>query len=81
MQLLHIQVWVGDGWDRVLRLDDGTREYFPPRGGDTDDNQTQGLESFLKDHPQTFWVETSDSPQGVYFGPGVPRLFRLVPAR
>jgi hypothetical protein len=79
MQLLHIEVWIGDGWQRVTRLD-GMREYWPPRGGDTDDNQSKGLEDFLKEHPGTFWVETTDSPHGVLVGPGVPRLFRLVPA-
>lgn len=79
MQLLHIEVWIGDGWDRVLRLD-GNREFLPPGAGDTDDNQAQGLEDFLKDHPESFWVETTDSPHGVFFGLGVPRLFRLAPA-
>ncbi|MFG2378375.1 hypothetical protein ACGFY9_43845 [Streptomyces sp. NPDC048504] len=63
-----------------MRLDDGTREFFPPRSGDTDDNQSRGLEDFLKDHPETFWVETTGTPNGVFFGLGVPRLFRLAPA-
>ncbi|GHG96819.1 hypothetical protein [Streptomyces lanatus] len=79
MQLLHIEVWIGDRWQRVLRLD-GKREFWPPKDGDTDDRQSQELEEFLKDHPETFWVETTASPHGVYVGPGVPRLFRFVPA-
>ncbi|MFI2634732.1 hypothetical protein ACH5A2_30770 [Streptomyces collinus] len=79
MQPLHIEVWIGNEWQRVTRLD-GTREFFPPLGGDTDDNQAQGLEVFLKEHPESFWVETTASPHGVHFGLGVPRLFRLTPA-
>lgn len=79
MQFLHIEVWIGNGWQRLLRLD-GSKEFWPPRDGDTDDNQSRGLEDFLKAHPDTFWAETTESPHGVYFGPGVPRLFRLVPA-
>ncbi|MFJ9817908.1 hypothetical protein ACIRU3_22125 [Streptomyces sp. NPDC101151] len=79
MRLLHIEMWIGDRWHRVLRLD-GKREYFPPKGGSWDDDLSHELEKFLKDHPETFWVETIASPHGVYVGAGVPRLFRLVPA-
>jgi hypothetical protein len=79
MHPLHIEVWIGDGWQRVTRLD-GKTAYDPPPKGDTDDNQSRELEDFLKGHPDTFWVETTANPEGVLFGPGVPRLFRLTPA-
>ena len=79
MQLLHIEVWVGNEWQRVVRLD-GKTAYDAPRGGDTDDNQSHALESFLKTDPGMFWVETTASRGPVLFGPGVPRLFRLSPA-
>jgi hypothetical protein len=79
MQLLHIEVWIGGVWQRVTRLD-GKREYGPPKEGGWDDDLSRELEDFLKGHPESFWVETPISPHGVYFGPGVPRLFRLVPA-
>ncbi|MGX1130594.1 hypothetical protein RKD49_002784 [Streptomyces glaucescens] len=79
MHPLHIEVWIGDGWQRVTRLD-GKTAYDPLEEGDTDDNQSHFLETFLKADPGMFWVETTASPEGVLFGPGVPRLFRLVPA-
>ncbi|MFH9986946.1 hypothetical protein [Streptomyces luteogriseus] len=77
MQLLHIEAWVGDEWQRVVRLGD----YEPPEDGDTDDNQMQELTDFLKADTGKFWVETAAAPHGVLFGPGVPRLFRLAAAR
>ncbi|MFD9190130.1 hypothetical protein ACFWCA_18075 [Streptomyces phaeochromogenes] len=79
MQLLHIEVWIGDGWQRVTRLD-GKADYSPPEGGSWDDDLQAELNTFLKTSPDTFWVETTASPHGVLFGPGVPRLFRLAPA-
>ncbi|MFF3710428.1 hypothetical protein [Streptomyces phaeochromogenes] len=79
MQLLHIEVWIGDGWQRVTRLD-GRKGYSPPEAGSWDDDLHAELGTFLKTNPDTFWVETTDSPHGVFFGLGVPRLFRLAPA-
>ncbi|MEU2980582.1 hypothetical protein ABZ678_27420 [Streptomyces hirsutus] len=76
MQLLHIEAWVGNEWQRVVRLGD----YEPPEDGGGDDHLTDELETFLKAGPGMFWVETTASPHGVLFGPGVPRLFRLAPA-
>ncbi|MBL3665634.1 hypothetical protein JL475_06385 [Streptomyces sp. M2CJ-2] len=78
MQPLHIEAWVGDEWQRVVRLD-GNKEFWPSSHGDTDTNQSQALEDFLKANPGMFWVETTVAPHGVLFGPGVPRLFRLSP--
>ncbi|MGW6541331.1 hypothetical protein ACWGBH_00510 [Streptomyces massasporeus] len=80
MQLLHIEVWIGGVWQRVLRLD-GKCEYWSPKEGSWDEGLSRELEGFLKDHPEAFWVETPISPHGVYFGSGAPRLFRLVSAR
>jgi hypothetical protein len=69
MELLHIEAWVGDERQRVVRLGD----YAPPEDGGTDDNQAQELTDFLKADTGMFWVETTAAPHGVLFGPGVPR--------
>ncbi|WEH15024.1 hypothetical protein [Streptomyces sp. VNUA24] len=79
MRLLHIEVWIGNGWQRVTRLD-GKSQYLPPEDGSWDDDLRTELDAFLKADPGVFWVETTGSPEGVLFGPGVPRLFRLAPA-
>lgn len=75
MQLLHIVVWIGDAWQRVVRLGD----YKPPKDGSWYDDLTNELETFLGANPGTFWIATADSPHGVFFGPEVPRLFHLTP--
>jgi len=75
MQLLHIEAWVGDQWQRVTRLGN----YSPPEDGSWDDDLSTELESVLKNWPGSLWVETTANPHGVLFGPGVPRLFRLHP--
>jgi hypothetical protein len=80
MQLLHLEVWIGDGWQQVTLLDGKKRFWRPPKDGDTDDNLLRGLEDFLEEYPEAFWLETTAEPHGVYFGSGVPRLFRLAPA-
>ncbi|EFL35505.1 predicted protein [Streptomyces viridochromogenes DSM 40736] len=76
MQLLHIEAYVGDRWQRVVRLGD----YEPPSGGAWDENLMDELETFLAANLGPFWIDTADNPHGVLFGPGVPRLFRLAPA-
>lgn len=80
MRLLHLEVWIGDGWQQVTLLDGKKRFWRPPKGGGTDDNLLRGLEDFLEEYPEAFWLETTTEPHGVYFGSGVPRLFRLTPA-
>ncbi|WP_326623358.1 hypothetical protein OG863_40585 [Streptomyces decoyicus] len=74
MQLLHIEAWVGDGWQRVIRLGD----FEPPNDGCSDDHLVNELETFLAANPGPFWIDTIVNPYGVLFGQGVPRLFRLV---
>ncbi|MFE5404578.1 hypothetical protein ACFQ9Z_25165 [Streptomyces sp. NPDC056580] len=76
MQLLHIEAYVGDRWQRVVRLGD----YEPPADGSWDDDLMAELRTFLAANLGPFWIETVDNPHGVLFGPGVPRLFRLTPA-
>ncbi|MFJ7146783.1 hypothetical protein ACIQVT_01000 [Streptomyces sp. NPDC100445] len=80
MQRLHLEVWIGDGWQQVTLLNGKKRSWCPPKDGDTDDNLMRGLEDFLAEHPQAFWVETLVK-HGVYFGSGVPRLFPLARLR
>ncbi|MER6190572.1 hypothetical protein [Streptomyces cyaneofuscatus] len=75
-----MEVWIGDGWQRLTLLDGKEKFWRPPLEGDTDDNLLRALETFLNDHPKAFWLETTDEPHGVYFGSGAPRLFRLTPA-
>lgn len=81
MQRLHLEVWIDGGWQQVTLLDGKKRTWRPPKDGDTDDNLSRGLESFLAEHPEAFWLETPANSHGVYFGSGVPRLFRLARPR
>lgn len=57
MHLLHIEAWIGDGWQRVVRLGD----YEPPKDGSWDDDLTNAPETFLGATPGTFWIDTADS--------------------
>jgi len=49
VQRLHLEVWIGDGWQQVTLLDGKKRFWRPPKDGDTDDNLLRGLEDFLEE--------------------------------
>ncbi|MFJ2158112.1 hypothetical protein [Streptomyces sp. NPDC087856] len=75
---MHIEVWIGDQWQRVTRLS-GNKPYEPPADVSQGDDLANGFQMFLMNNPGDFWVQTTANPHAVYFGRWVPRLFRLVP--